>query len=169
MTLTAGVPTPTSSVGNTSGLLFSPSRGGGAGGRGSLELIIGPMFAGKTSELTRRLKRAAARGKTTLLLKWADDKRYADHRSVVVTHDGEETRARSVERLEDAANLAWSHDVIGIDEGQVSGGRVTSPAGNPLAPNFTFSVRTISYGSCYPFDLLLFKFKYDVLIRCCSH
>jgi thymidine kinase len=80
------------------------------------------MFAGKTTELTRRLRRATAAGKKILLLKSASDERYVDGRAIVVTHDGEETRARSVERLEDANNLAWSYDVIGIDEGQVRKG-----------------------------------------------
>eukprot|EP00951_Prasinocladus_malaysianus_P034244 scaffold344236_cov51-Prasinocladus_malaysianus.AAC.1 len=76
------------------------------------------MFSGKTTELTQRLRRADAAGKKTLLIKWSGDTRYTDGRPVVATHDGIEMKARCVEKLEDANNLVWSYDTVGIDEGQ---------------------------------------------------
>ena len=53
--------------------------------KGSLELIIGPMFAGKSTELLRRVKRHAISGKTCLYVKYAADTRYDT--SCIATHD----------------------------------------------------------------------------------
>ena len=109
-------------AGNTSGLLSpsGPSRSSAGGGNnGSLELLLGPMYSGKTTELARRFRRAAAAGKKCILLKWAKDRRYCDSRHVVVTHDGQETAARPVEKLAEAHNTIWTYDFICIDEGQV--------------------------------------------------
>ena len=44
--------------------------------KGMLELIIGPMFAGKSTELLRRVKRHAISGKSCLYVKYAADTRY---------------------------------------------------------------------------------------------
>ena len=54
--------------------------------RGSLEMIIGPMFAGKSTELLRRMDRHRHSGKSCLYVKYAFDNRY-DDRSVISTHD----------------------------------------------------------------------------------
>lgn len=53
---------------------------------GRLEVITGPMFAGKTEELLRRLERARIARKTVILCKPELDTRYAHDR--VVTHNG---------------------------------------------------------------------------------
>ena len=53
--------------------------------KGMLELIIGPMFAGKSTELLRRVKRHAISGKTCLFVKYAADTRYDT--SCIATHD----------------------------------------------------------------------------------
>lgn len=52
---------------------------------GSIELIIGPMFAGKTTELLRRVQRHAISGKSCLYIKYAADTRYDV--SAIATHD----------------------------------------------------------------------------------
>ena len=44
--------------------------------KGSLEMIIGPMFAGKSTELLRRVQRHAISGKRCLYVKYAADTRY---------------------------------------------------------------------------------------------
>ena len=44
--------------------------------RGSVELICGPMFSGKTTELLRRLQRQQLAGRRVLLVKHAIDDRY---------------------------------------------------------------------------------------------
>ena len=58
---------------------------------GRLELICGPMFAGKTTELIRRLDAARAAQEITLAIKPAKDTRYADQE--LVTHAGGRTHA----------------------------------------------------------------------------
>ena len=54
--------------------------------RGSLEIIIGPMFAGKSTELLRRVDRHRHSGKRCLYIKYSGDVRY-DSKSVIATHD----------------------------------------------------------------------------------
>lgn len=53
--------------------------------RGSLEMIIGPMFAGKSTELLRRMNRHRFSGKSCLYVKYAEDVRY--DKSAISTHD----------------------------------------------------------------------------------
>ena len=43
-----------------------------------LHLIIGPMFAGKTTELQRRIKRYQHANQRCLIVKFAGDNRYTD-------------------------------------------------------------------------------------------
>jgi thymidine kinase len=54
---------------------------------GRLEVITGPMFAGKTEELLRRVERARIARKNAVLFKPKLDTRYASDR--VVTHNGQ--------------------------------------------------------------------------------
>ena len=53
--------------------------------RGRIELIIGPMFAGKSTELLRRVKRHEIAGSKCLRIKFADDTRYSV--DSISTHD----------------------------------------------------------------------------------
>jgi thymidine kinase len=53
--------------------------------RGSLEMIIGPMFAGKSTELLRRMDRHRFSGKKCLYVKYAEDTRYDVQ--AISTHD----------------------------------------------------------------------------------
>jgi len=52
---------------------------------GSIELIIGPMFAGKSTELLRRVQRHAISGKSCLYIKYSADTRYDV--TCIATHD----------------------------------------------------------------------------------
>ena len=45
--------------------------------RGRIELIIGPMFAGKSTELIRKVKRHEISGKNCLNIKFLEDNRYS--------------------------------------------------------------------------------------------
>ena len=45
--------------------------------RGVIELIMGPMFAGKSTELLRRVNRLEISGKRVLNIKYAADTRYS--------------------------------------------------------------------------------------------
>lgn len=85
----------------------------------SIELILGPMFSGKTTELFKRLKRAQHSDKTFVLYKYSKDVRYASLNRAA-SHDLVTVQAVPVE------NFASVHefpdvDVIGIDEGQFIG------------------------------------------------
>ena len=53
--------------------------------RGSLEMIIGPMFAGKSTELLRRMDRQCFSGKRCLYIKYSEDTRY--NKDCISTHD----------------------------------------------------------------------------------
>lgn len=83
---------------------------------GQVQLILGPMFAGKTSELLRRTRRYK-QYKKCLLIAYKGDNRYSSDASVI-THDQTEMKAKCVERLSEVENAAHSYNVIGIDEGQ---------------------------------------------------
>ncbi len=78
-----------------------------------IELIIGPMFSGKSSELLRRLTRYKIAGKQTLLLRPQRDTRG------FFTHDKKENSVKEIflEKISDFTDL-YDYDVIGIDEGQ---------------------------------------------------
>ena len=53
--------------------------------KGHIELIIGPMFAGKSTELLRRMKRHEIAGSRCLKIKFSEDNRYAT--DAIATHD----------------------------------------------------------------------------------
>jgi thymidine kinase len=52
----------------------------------TLDIIIGPMFSGKSSELIRRVRRAKIRKLNVMVIKPNIDKRYEDTK--ISTHDG---------------------------------------------------------------------------------
>lgn len=83
---------------------------------GRLELIFGPMFAGKTSEMLRRIRRQKIAGQRCLLVKYAADTRYS--KTCVATHDQQSVPAEAVSRLIELGDSIDDYDVIGIDEGQ---------------------------------------------------
>lgn len=97
-------------------------RKGCADHLGRLELVIGPMFAGKSSELLRRLRRHELAGRSVALVKYARDVRYEDEAKQagrqVITHDCSGRLATAVDRLGDLSGSQTSAQVIGIDEGQ---------------------------------------------------
>jgi len=76
------------------------------------------MFAGKSTELQRRMRRYAIAGRRTLLVTHAADTRYTPG-SAVVTHDRASAPALSVASLADVPRERWIEvDVIGLDEAQ---------------------------------------------------
>ena len=52
---------------------------------GRIELVLGPMFSGKTSELLRRVRRYGHARKSCLCVKYKADTRYSD--GCIATHD----------------------------------------------------------------------------------
>lgn len=89
---------------------------------GSIDLIIGPMFSGKTSELVRRVRRSLAASQKCLLIKYKGDTRYSEA-PVLSIHDNVHMAAKSVLMLSELENAAWHYDMIAIDEGQFFPGR----------------------------------------------
>jgi thymidine kinase len=83
---------------------------------GSIEVIAGSMFSGKTEELIRRLKRAKIARLKVEIFKPAIDKRYSDVE--VVSHDENSIQSTPVESSGNIMLMTSDVDVIGIDEGQ---------------------------------------------------
>jgi thymidine kinase len=87
-----------------------------AGKRGSIEVIAGSMFSGKTEELIRRLRRALFAGLRVEIFKPSIDKRYSEDR--VVSHDEKSIISTPVENASSILLLASGVEVVGIDEAQ---------------------------------------------------
>lgn len=68
------------------------------------------------------------------------DNRYSSD-AAIITHDRTELKAKSVFRLSEAENAAYSYDVIGIDEGQFF------PGMSLLGP-LTHACMSFLYASC---------------------
>ena len=83
---------------------------------GSIEVIAGSMFSGKTEELIRRLKRAKIARLRVEIFKPALDTRYSI--AEVVSHDENSIMSTPVETSGNIILMAGDVDVIGIDEAQ---------------------------------------------------
>lgn len=88
-----------------------------------VELIVGPMFSGKSTELQRRLRRHALAGRRVLAATSRKDTRYAEGADVAAalcTHDRARMPAVAVDRLGEVVE-AWREsrpNVVGVDEVQ---------------------------------------------------
>ncbi|XP_056443094.1 thymidine kinase, cytosolic [Gadus chalcogrammus] len=89
----------------------SPNRA-----RGQIQVIFGPMFSGKSTELMRRVRRFQIAQYKCLVIKYAKDTRYSEEG--VATHDQCTMTAVPATRLADVFPLTKEVCVIGIDEGQ---------------------------------------------------
>lgn len=84
---------------------------------GSIEVVCGSMFSGKTDELIRRLVRATIARQKVQVFKPAIDVRYAVEK--VTSHTGSNFDALPVEKASDIrARLEADTTVVGIDEAQ---------------------------------------------------
>ena len=84
--------------------------------RGSIEVISGCMFSGKTEELLRRVKRAIIARQRVGIFKPGMDTRF-DEKSIV-SHDDKRLPSTTVEVSNDILFLAKGLEVIAIDEAQ---------------------------------------------------
>lgn len=88
----------------------------------SLRVVLGPMFAGKTSEIQSVIRRYSCLGKAVLVLTASIDNRYQSTVSSIINHDKTSTLAHAVAL--DALNdvLAWPEftaaEAVVIDEAQ---------------------------------------------------
>lgn len=88
-----------------------------ANSRGSLEVITGSMFSGKTSELIRRLRLCSLAKKQVQVFKSYRDNRYKN--AALVSHDGSELAGFDVHSaIEILELLKTDTQVVGIDEAQ---------------------------------------------------
>ncbi|MFT4073400.1 MAG: thymidine kinase [Dysgonamonadaceae bacterium] len=84
--------------------------------RGTIEVICGSMFSGKTEELLRRMKRAKFARQAVEIFKPAIDVRYSD--MDVVSHDHNSISSTPVEHSTNILLLSSNVEVVGIDEAQ---------------------------------------------------
>ena len=101
------------------------------GNMGWIEVIVGPMFSGKSEELIRRLRRAVIARKRVQVFKPAIDDRYS--LSEIVTHADVRMRSEPVNSAaEILAKLDWRTQVVGVDESNFFGPELVAVA-NQLA------------------------------------
>jgi thymidine kinase len=87
---------------------------------GTLEVICGPMFSGKTEELIRRLKRAAIARRKVQVFKPRIDSRYDP--DAVVSHSQQRMLSTVINKASEVlTRLAPDVEVVGIDEVQFLG------------------------------------------------
>lgn len=87
------------------------------GSTGSIEVVCGSMFSGKTEELIRRIKRANIARKRVQVFKPKIDNRYSEDE--VASHAGMRSRAELVSNSEEIASLLLDEtEVVAIDEVQ---------------------------------------------------
>lgn len=79
-----------------------------------LNLVIGPMYSGKTSELLNRFERHNISGKKILIIKYNEDNRYS--KTDIVTHNNRTISAQITNELKLLDNIIENYDVILIDE-----------------------------------------------------
>uniref|UniRef100_A0AC35U4I5 Thymidine kinase n=1 Tax=Rhabditophanes sp. KR3021 TaxID=114890 RepID=A0AC35U4I5_9BILA len=84
--------------------------------RGSITLLVGPMFSGKTTELFRQANMYMLKGKKVALVRYAKDNRYSDN--LASTHDKRTMKAISAIHLSEVFDKLMECEVVVIDEGQ---------------------------------------------------
>ena len=83
---------------------------------GSIEVICGSMFSGKTEELIRRMKRAQFAKQKVEIYKPCIDVRYSDDK--VVSHDSHSIPSKPIDSPACMLQIAEDVEVVGIDEAQ---------------------------------------------------
>ena len=106
---------------------------------GSIEVICGSMFSGKTEELIRRLKRAKIANQKIQIFKPSLDSRNNEY---IESHDKNRIKSLTVKTSYDLYDIGKDFDVIGIDEVQFFDDEIVSVC-NSLAND---GVRVIAAG-----------------------
>jgi thymidine kinase len=84
----------------------------------SVEVVMGPMFAGKTSYALSAIRKHTALGQRVLVLNPACDTRYGLN-SEITTHDGDSLPCMTIHTLNSVTEEVFaSCDVIVVDEAQ---------------------------------------------------
>ncbi len=110
---------------------------------GTIEVITGVMFSGKSEELLRRVRRAVIARKSVQLFKSHLDDRYSGIHAIS-SHDGRRVEARPVSgSLEIVEHVESGVDVVAIDEVQFLDDRIVEVV-NRLADQ---GIRVIASGT----------------------
>lgn len=86
---------------------------------GWIEVIVGPMFSGKTEELIKRLRRAMYARQTVRVFKPQLDNRFSE--GEIVSRNQMKLESTVIANPADILELAADVDVVGIDEVQFFG------------------------------------------------
>ncbi len=97
-------------------MLFSEQNFRRGDSSGSIEVVCGSMFSGKTEELIRRLKRAQIAKLNVEIFKPKTDTRYDE--TAVVSHDQNSIQSTPVDSSSAILLLRANTQVVGIDEAQ---------------------------------------------------
>lgn len=90
------------------------------GNMGWIEVVVGPMFSGKSEELIRRLRRAEIARQRVQIFKPAIDERYAVNE--IISHSGLGIPSDNVTKAEEIIGKVQPRtEVIGVDEAQFLG------------------------------------------------
>ena len=103
------------------------------GNMGWIEVIVGPMFSGKSEELIRRLRRAEIARQRVQIFKPQIDQRYST--TEIVSHSGLEIRSDNVRTAAEVLQKVEPRtEVVGIDEAQFLGEEALKNLGRPFEP-----------------------------------
>jgi thymidine kinase len=90
---------------------------------GWIEVVVGPMFSGKSEELIRRLRRAEIARQRVQIFKPAIDSRYAANE--IVSHSGSGIASDNISKASEILEKIQPRtEVVGIDEAQFLGEEV---------------------------------------------
>ncbi|NCD17989.1 MAG: thymidine kinase [Actinobacteria bacterium] len=115
---------------------------------GRLQVVCGPMFAGKSEELLRRVRRAQLAGLSVEVVTHALDERHGAGR--VASHSGLSVPSHPVSDVEGLVRLASGRalDLLAVDEAQFFGPDLV-PAVSDLAGT---GLTVVVAGLCVTFD-----------------
>ncbi|MDM8004725.1 MAG: thymidine kinase [Phycisphaerae bacterium] len=92
------------------------------GRQGSLTVVTGCMFSGKSEFLVAQLQEVARQGRPLAAFKHSSDNRYG-HRDIA-SHSGHRFKAVAVPDASRIAELAGTAEVVAVDEGQFFAGNL---------------------------------------------
>ena len=80
-----------------------------------IDIIIGCMFSGKTTELIRRVSRYQSINKKCIIINSNTDTRNKDG---IITHSGKRVNAIKTQSLMNITNRLYDVEIVGVDESQ---------------------------------------------------
>ena len=84
---------------------------------GKIELILGPMFSGKSTRLIEIIRKSVYQAKKSIIVNLFANKKYSENSEIVI-HDLIKYDSIDCKQLSDYIDILKKYDVIGIDEGQ---------------------------------------------------